>query len=289
MCAYGGGTSKRDGALIFPDGKVTRLIFPNLEGEVKITSAAINSTGRVVIGGYESVYHWPRVLSFAKVVDPEGKVTKFYGSDLPDDTRSAKILSVAINPCGNGLIEGYHYGCSYIYAAKIMRSGEVLALKSSAPAGHRGRIRTVSMNETGQGLIGGFFDESTHSWFYAARVDVDGNALCRCLPSSFPSEKGQILAFTMSASGRGTWLRDIPIFHPLLTGHWSLRMGLSFFLKIFLQKRKGGKIHSVAMHSLGIAIIGGVKNRGSPYTAFVAVGRFAFPRRDLLGSLLYSL
>src|SRR3989344_2378391 len=111
-----------------------------------INSVAINSSGVGIIGGGTTT-------PYVALVAPNGVLTMLTGGGLPT---TGLLNAVTINRSGAGIIGGQDLDAgSPGYAALVAPNGTLTQLSGGGFPSVTGEIRTVSINDSRVGLIGG--------------------------------------------------------------------------------------------------------------------------------------
>ena len=138
------------------------LVAPPLSGFMngQFTTGAISASGLALVGGADNV------SAYVAQLLPDGTIT-------PISAPLNIVESVAINDSGVGLIGGEGTGINP-YAAYVFPDGSLTPITTTlSDAGH---IYTVSINQSGNGVIGGW-DDNMVTLNFAFTVTSDGNAV----------------------------------------------------------------------------------------------------------------
>lgn len=244
-------------ALVSPSGAATTLFPPPT---VLISSVAINESGFAIIGGGDTGIAPP----YASLISPSGGMTSLYGAIFP---ASGFIQSVDINNGGSAIIGGQDtVGAAPAWAAIVAPDG-FTTLLSGAPlpsAGLGGIINSVSINDSGNAIIGGR-DYSGTGPAFVALVNSVGFAT---LPTGSPiPTSGIINSVAINNSGNA------------IIGGRDLAAGSAYAALISPAGAvspltnpslpANGEIKTVAINNSGAAIIGG-QNIAQPYAALIS-------------------
>ncbi len=240
-------------ALVVPDGATTALSGPAVStGDGTILSAAINSYGASIIGGYAN--HHP----YAAFVAPDGTTTALSGPAV--STGDGAIWSVAINPYGASIIGGYAH--HHPYVALVAPDGITTALSGPAVPTGNGEICSVAINPYGASIIGGY----AHHHPYVALVAPDGVTTALSGPA-VPTGNGEILSVAINPSGSSIIGGvDHDNSHPYAV--LVAPNGATTALSGAAISTGSGAILSVAINPSGSSIIGGYANH-HPYAVLV--------------------
>ena len=175
-----------------------------------ISSVAINTSGRGIIGGQDLTGSQP---AYAALVSPSGAVTPL-GLTGGGIATNGEILSVAIDASGNGIIGGQDLtGSQPAYAALFTSSGTVIPLTFSGGMATNGWINSVALplssilplfhfiptgSLSGNNLIfAEYINEfAPENAFYFIPSNLDGT-LSQALQSAAPTRNG-ISTYTAS-------------------------------------------------------------------------------------------
>lgn len=240
---------------------LTPLTFPPIvaAGGI-INSVAINNSGNSLVGGQVQSGSIP---AYAASVSPDGTVTTL--ALTGGIATSGSIASVTINASGNGLIGGQDQtGSKPAYAALVSSLGRVTPLTlTGGGIATSGEITSVSINGSGNGIIGGQDQTGSTPPAYAALVSSSGSVTPLTLTGGMTTN-GIVNTVAINAFGNGIlggqdFTGSQPAYAALVSPSGSVTPlaltggGIA----------TSGEILSVAIDASGNGILGGQDQTGS--------------------------
>lgn len=252
-------------AIVDPSGSVTSLTFTgSISTGGNIQSVAINNSGNGIIGGW--VGFGPIYAAF---VPPSGDPLQVIEFPSPINA-GGSVTSVAINNSGIGLI-GAHSNTNFAFAAYVFpTTGTATAIPLTLTGGLpvSGNISSVSINSSGNGIIGGrdLTGGTLSSPAYAALVYPSSSTVTRLSLGFDMDTSGNITSVAINNSGN--WMiggQDLsstvsqPAYASLFSSGTVHQLALGTM---------SGIVNSVAINNSGNGIIGGQYNTMSSSPAF---------------------
>jgi len=174
-----------------------------------------------------------------------------------------RILSVAINDSGIGLIGGYSGGDPYAATIVDGVATTISGLSSS------GIVSSVAINDSGVGLIGGWYNNDPNRPFAYIVVNNVAAEISN-LPAS-----GEILSVAINNAGEGviggyTLLTDSSQVAYAAT----VNIGTTTVTE-YVPIESQYQINSVAINPVGVSLVGGLStfSQNTPYAAFLSNGQ----------------
>ncbi len=239
-------------AILSETGEPTSIQLTNENGY--IFSVGINSFGDAIVGGTRN----GNLDAYAVHISSTGILTEL--SPLP---AAGSILAVAINNQGNGLIGGNSLGNLTppypAYLAGVNSSG-MLTLASGDPLPAEGFIQTISLNDSGYGIIGGDDNGNPYAALVSPAVIVSP-----LTGTNLPTPSGRIESVSINSSRNGI----IGGSHAAGASYVSLvnSSGVTSSLSGPGLPIFGGTIFEVDINDSGNAIIGGTEDNSTNYYA----------------------
>lgn len=292
-------------AIVSPSGTIisTARITPGDPADrLVLISAAINDSGNALIGGNDSGNN----SFYAAQVAPNGTISTLSLTD--GDSVPFAIYSVDLNNSGVGLVGGEgNVDVLPAYAALVQADGSFTQI-SGLNSDTTGRVFEVSINESGQGILGGyvlsggnkylggfvssngtftsFFDELTAGTLNCVSINDNGRGIV-----GGDNASNQIYAAAVSVDGTLTSLIESPTAGVIRSvsinnsneaiiggqaqneeGNDAMYAALiradNSLVELSLPSVANSIITSVAINDAGLGLIGGVKSTG--YAALVA-------------------
>lgn len=238
-------------AFVSPDGTITSSSSLSLS-DGRLLAGAINTSGAALVGGY-SEFGTP----YAAKIAADGTLTAL-------NLTASNVQSAALNDSGVGLlggegIPGEDQFAGIQYAAFVADDGIVTAV-SGFPDQEVGAIYSVGLNNSGNGIIGGYYYDGDDGIPYAAKVTTDAKTDITGLPDTGSIRSVAINASNLSLVGGYDNSDDIAYAAFISSGNTLTALsGLP----------EGGEINSVALNADGMGLIGGDTDNGDLYAAFV--------------------
>ncbi len=158
--------------LLNASGTLTAIPTSLLPTEGEFYSAAINSKGMAIAGGYtDANTSSDPGIPYVCFISPDGTFSFINQASLPSE---GNILSVDINEAGASIIGGFEIDSKQAYAAFISPSGIVNPISGTDFPTINGIINSVGINNQGVGIIGGRNLQTGNA--YAAIVSPSGIA-----------------------------------------------------------------------------------------------------------------
>lgn len=239
-------------ASVKPDGTVTPF-FDVTAYSAQGYTTAINNQGHRFFGGQTTSDN-----AYGFIVDPSGQSLVFHNGPPPGFYFTSSINASAISITGGG--DGSSSGS---WASFVYPDGTEVQLPVSGgplPAPTNSQIRSVSINDSGNALIGGFNNTGTVP--YAALVNSAGNVTNLPVSGDSLPATGEILSVSINASGKG------------LMGGYNGSAAYAAFVSPSgnvsnLAMPATGVINSVAITNFGAGLVGG-QNGTAAYAALIS-------------------
>lgn len=211
--------------------------------DLYLYSGAINNSGNGFVGGIDN----GNEEGYVAQISSDGTVNAI---SLPGegDITPAGIFSVDLNNSGVGLVggEGASGGNIFAYAALVQENGSATFI-SELDLGTIGKTNGVSINDSGKGILGGYYYTGTSN-FLAGFVSSEGVFT----PFYDEATPGVLRAAAINDSGLG-----------LIAGEdgednlYAALVSADGTLTSLIESPPAGTIYSAALNSSGEGILGG--------------------------------
>lgn len=198
------GTRRFSIARLNSDGSLDSTFSPNGNGaDNSILSMALQSDGKILIGGYFTNYNGTAVKNFARL-NADGSFDSTFNTN---GTGSSKpVFAIAIQSDNKILIEGYlssYNGTTVRGIARLNADGSLDSAFNSGGAGSEGSIRVIKSLSDGKILVAGDFSKYNNvARNHFARLNADGSLDSTFVASGFTNPGYSPATITVQKDGK---------------------------------------------------------------------------------------
>jgi uncharacterized delta-60 repeat protein len=254
------GTSRGNVARLNSDGSLdTGFLATGAGANVLVSSVAVQSDGKVLIGGYFTTYNGTSRGYVARLNSDGSLDTGFLATGTGADSY---VISVAVQSDGKVLIGGSfgtYNGTSRGNVARLNSDGSLDTGFLATGAGANGAVRSVAVQSDGKVLIGGYFTTyNGASRGNVARLNSDGSLDTGFLATGAGADS-YVYSFAVQSDGKVLIGGGFSTYNGTSRGYVARLNSDGSLDTGFLATGVGadGSVSSIAVQSDGKVLIGG--------------------------------